>query len=554
MRLPSCNTYTGPTEVAEGTLAFAASQRLSSLRVGAGARAAVAPGRAATVVTRELSIAGEAGSWLAQLDLAGGAVAVDYIVGDTSRLQTIADQVRSGRAGGAWDGQGIVSSVANGTSVGVGYAESAFALGVAGGVFGGEAVDGSAVLIRATRYGDADLDGTVDVDDLLALRRNLGAAGERANWQNGDFDYDGRVGPRDLALLRRNFGATMPAAAFASSPAAVPEPATAAAVLSLGALILRRNRRVNPACVCVLVAGADDRASPHAAPLWYAGARRGHSGRPPGGTMSLLRSSSSRPPALGEALERRVHLDVTGRHLFYNNSAFDGHDPAPTFADVDAVAPDKVALLPGGGTATFANVSTYARGINGILIDFAGIPARPLTAADFEFRAGRSGPPDTWAEVAPTAVAELPSPTGSNTSRYAITFATGAIRNTWLRGTVKANDGTGLATPDVFYFGNLFGDTGFTPLRVNLPDYILVRVALGTDASDKGHPYDFDRDGTVTPIDLILVRQNVGVSLRAFTAPAAAVVSPTGVAPGATLRHRAAYGLPSPIDQTLAAI
>src|SRR5688500_4153711 len=43
---------------------------------------------------------------------------------------------------------------------------------------------------------------------------------------------------------------------------------------------------------------------------------------------------------------------VVGRHVFYTRSAWDGFDPAANAADDAAVAPDKLALLP-GGTATF---------------------------------------------------------------------------------------------------------------------------------------------------------------------------------------------------------
>ena len=53
-----------------------------------------------------------------------------------------------------------------------------------------------------------------------------------------------------------------------------------------------------------------------------------------------------------------------GRHVFYNNSAFDGNDPRANADDDLAVAPDKQALLP-GQTATFVNYTSYGGGING---------------------------------------------------------------------------------------------------------------------------------------------------------------------------------------------
>ena len=242
LTLGARNTYTGPTTVTGGTLAFGASQRLSALDIGTGATAMIAPGAARTLVMDVLSIAGQPGTWSGTLDVASGAAVVEYADGSPSPLGTVADQVRSARRGGG----GITSSRADATTVGVGYAESDFALGPEGGSFGGETVDGTSVLVRAARYGDANLDGVVGADDLLALRRHLGARGARAVWQNGDFNYDGRVSASDLVLLRSNYGQKMPAAlpaTLSAQAAAVPEPGAAGvALLSLAMLALRRSR------------------------------------------------------------------------------------------------------------------------------------------------------------------------------------------------------------------------------------------------------------------------------------------------------------------------
>ena len=85
---------------------------------------------------------------------------------------------------------------------------------------------------------------------------------------------------------------------------------------------------------------------------------------------------------------------VSGRHIFYNRSYFD--DPSRGKSDDDAIAPDKRALLP-GQTAQFVNYTSYSRGINGILVDVAHLPAAAaLTAADFTFKVGNSNSLDTW--------------------------------------------------------------------------------------------------------------------------------------------------------------
>ena len=66
------------------------------------------------------------------------------------------------------------------------------------------------------RFGDANLDGAVSVEDMVTVRRHLGARSSRAGWRDGDFDYDGRVGPQDLLLLRGNYGVRSPAGARAA--------------------------------------------------------------------------------------------------------------------------------------------------------------------------------------------------------------------------------------------------------------------------------------------------------------------------------------------------
>ena len=62
------------------------------------------------------------------------------------------------------------------------------------------------------------------------------------------------------------------------------------------------------------------------------------------------------PPTPGSLV---VESRVVGRYVFYNDSRFDGGDPAAGVSDDDAIAPDKVPLLP-GGTATLANYTSYA--------------------------------------------------------------------------------------------------------------------------------------------------------------------------------------------------
>ena len=82
---------------------------------------------------------------------------------------------------------------------------------------------------------------------------------------------------------------------------------------------------------------------------------------------------------------------VVDRRIFYNTSKWDGEDAAANAADDGAIATEKQALMP-GLTATFANFTSYSRGINGVMIDIQGLAGTP-TAADFLFRKGNNNKP-----------------------------------------------------------------------------------------------------------------------------------------------------------------
>jgi hypothetical protein len=76
-----------------------------------------------------------------------------------------------------------------------------------------------------TEYGDATLDGKVDIRDLAQLGRGFKGLG--TGWAFGNFD--GNANPpniSDLAILGRNYGFMRGSGAFL--PFAVPEPSTAA--------------------------------------------------------------------------------------------------------------------------------------------------------------------------------------------------------------------------------------------------------------------------------------------------------------------------------------
>jgi hypothetical protein len=129
------------------------------------------------------------------------------IVGDVKTL------LASGYAGGTWAGNGINSSSAAstlGTTLGLALASDIGSPAT----FDGQGISGSAVLVRYTLGGDANLNRTVDGNDLYTFSQNWLTSGRR--FSQGDFSYDGTVNAHDLGILSLNWYHTM------SSPVSAP--------------------------------------------------------------------------------------------------------------------------------------------------------------------------------------------------------------------------------------------------------------------------------------------------------------------------------------------
>ena len=98
------------------------------------------------------------------------------------------------------------------------------------------------------------------------------------------------------------------------------------------------------------------------------------------------------------------------------------------------------------------------------------------------FKVGTEADPAAWdAAPAPLQVVRLAQSPAPGTSRYLITWGDGAIHNEWLQVTVCADGATGLAGADVFYFGNIPGETGNVAgaAFVDAQDYAKVRQRRG---------------------------------------------------------------------------
>lgn len=219
---------------------------------------------------------------------------------------------------------------------------------------------------------------------------------------------------------------------------------------------------------------------------------------------------------------------IVGRRLFYNQSGtssplrYDGNNAAVNANDDLAIATDKIAYLPGSGAATFANVSSYSNGINGVMIDMQGTHG-VITAADFEFKMGNSNSPSSWTTApAPISLSIRAGAGVSGSDRLALVWANGALKNTWLQVTVKSNAQTNLpqkpgypaGVADVFYFGNAIGDSGqgdtATSATVNATDELAARnnPASLTANIPISNLFDYNRDGRVDTSDALISRNN----------------------------------------------
>src|SRR5207244_2778980 len=177
---------------------------------------------AAAFATPSLTVGG-AGNFQS-VDLGSSTLRVLY--SGASPAATLRGYLTSGRAGGAWNGPGIRSSAA--------AANAGFALGYADA--------GGVVTIRYTRTGDANLDGTVNFGDLVALAQHYGGTGGQI-WTTGDFTYDNNVNFTDLVALAQNYNQSVPAATPAGAVAAA-SPVQAAAVAAKSAAAIAAKPKV----------------------------------------------------------------------------------------------------------------------------------------------------------------------------------------------------------------------------------------------------------------------------------------------------------------------
>jgi len=154
-----------------------------------------------------------------------------------------------------------------------------------------------------------------------------------------------------------------------------------------------------------------------------------------------------------------------------------------------------------------------------------------VTADDFVFRTGRGGDTARWEiDVPPARVTVRRGAGAGGSDRVTLTWPDGAVRNAWIEVTVKPTPRTGLPVADVFLFGNLVGETGSRGAGLVRPgaaaavdghDVNAVRGAMSSRPAGPADRHDFNRDGRVNALDLVVTLRSVGRTL-----PLAALAPP----------------------------
>lgn len=249
---------------------------------------------------------------------------------------------------------------------------------------------------------------------------------------------------------------------------------------------------------------------------------------------------------------------IRGAYVFYNESAWDGNDPGATATDDQAIAIDKVPLRR-GGKATAANYTSFFRGLNGLMVDISAIPGNPTTA-DFVFKQGNDNSPQGWAAApAPSTIVVRPDAGVGGSDRLTLLWPQSAIEQKWLEVTILPTPNTGLAHPEIFYFGNAVGEAlnSTSDAKVDPADEILTRNNSRTllNPAPIDFPYDFNRDKRVDPADQLIARGHQTTVVTALK-----LIDLTGVGPssyvldGAGLPGQTVYQLASRASTSVSSV
>jgi hypothetical protein len=220
-----------------GAVVLATTQHLNAATINGG-KMQVTSG---TLKTNTLTLASSAGNFTGALDLTMDPLVVEPTA---SAKATVLGNLENEVAYGTTHTTGILSSTLA-TNMTLAIVDNA---NFGQTTFRGVAVDSNSLLVVPAILGDANLDGTVDMNDLTIVLNHLGST--TTAFTAGNFDGAATVDLTDLNDVLNNLGASIPSgnlflsvqARPSPSVAGVPEPGSLLILASFSALLLRRRK------------------------------------------------------------------------------------------------------------------------------------------------------------------------------------------------------------------------------------------------------------------------------------------------------------------------
>ncbi len=162
-------------------------------------------------------------------NIMAGNLVLDYGT-DADPASTVDTLMKASYASGNWN-TGKFQSSTHTTADGLGWIDNATS---------------KQITVAYTLYGDANVDGSVNLSDLGFLGDNYGTS-SGMTWADGDFNYDGKVNLADLGFLGDQYGRHATGLLPTGPLGTAPEPSSllmlALVPISIGAWGLRRPRR-----------------------------------------------------------------------------------------------------------------------------------------------------------------------------------------------------------------------------------------------------------------------------------------------------------------------
>ncbi|MGN6366671.1 MAG: beta strand repeat-containing protein [Phycisphaerae bacterium] len=205
--------------------------QVATLNLNANQQIRANGGESGTSKVNALNLLGSTGNWLTGLDLTNNNLIVEDALSKAATIARLQDQVNYGGAHAA----GIYTSAGLPANMTIAVVDNA-AAGLS--TFGGLSVDANSILVGAELFGDANIDGKVDLTDLSTVLNHFGTPSTA--WTDGNFDGAASIDLTDLSFVLNNFGTTTPTPGLSAGPSiAAPEPASLAVAVP-GLLLLRR--------------------------------------------------------------------------------------------------------------------------------------------------------------------------------------------------------------------------------------------------------------------------------------------------------------------------